>query len=939
VPGDLPPLRGRETELDLLRRRLLSARQDGRGRVVVVSGAPGSGKSRLLREARVLAGRMGARILELAGDPDENVIPHGAVLDAVQAGPDPLLDRSVLDLLPTGAEQGWWLRQELQSRLEQVAIQQPVLVSVDDLQYFGAGTLRLLRTLPPLLAADAVVWVVVVRSGSSDPAVTATVRALTEAGADNLELRPLDREAVALLVGDVLGALPDESVLRFVARAEGHPLLLVEMLRGWREEGLIEVDSGRATLVGDVLPSRMREAVGRRTERLSTVARELLQIGAVLGRRFPPDLLAAMLDRPPPAVLAPLQEVMGAGLWEDDGESIGFEHDLVREAVVAGIPAPFVRVLRRHAVDVLLARGAPTVQVATMLAESAVPGDLDAVAALREAAATLGPTASPAAADFSVRALELLPEDSPLRAEVVVETVMLLWQCGRATAAQRVADTMLTSTSAISAVDEARVRLGLAEFATRYSAAEALRQCRTALALPDVPADVHIQLLLISAVNHSVRGDADEADAVLAPVIGMLDEIAESEPRLRSALARIRSFVAFHRGDWDAAFEQHEVVTALLLPGEDSVATGVWAACLLTSVGHPERALAVVEPELAAARRDGRLGSMVAWSSLRVRALLDAARLEEAQVEGESALDLEDIDLMGGALDMLGVTSLVRVGLHAGRPDIVRAQRERVERMTVDENGQVRRNGLWLTALIAEAAGDVEAALAATEQAWDSLDSPRSSFTGLLELTDDVVFVRLALRAGRADLAARAVRGAQRRAATNPSYPLAAAAALHARGLLHDDENCLREAVHLMVETERPLLLASAREDLARRVAGDRPREAIALLDDALAAYTTAGAEHDAARVRRRLRDLGVRRRRTQTPGRRDGLAALTPAELDVVRLVADGGTNRQVAEELYVSPHTVNTHLRNAFTKLGVRSRLELARRVAAQDSRVLPS
>jgi DNA-binding CsgD family transcriptional regulator len=163
---------------------------------------------------------------------------------------------------------------------------------------------------------------------------------------------------------------------------------------------------------------------------------------------------------------------------------------------------------------------------------------------------------------------------------------------------------------------------------------------------------------------------------------------------------------------------------------------------------------------------------------------------------------------------------------------------------------------------------------------------------------------------------------------------VAAAVARHARGLLSGDEACLRDAVRLLQGTERPLLLASAREDLARAVAADRPREAIGLLDEALLAYGAAGAEHDAARGRRRLRDLGIRRRRSLgPPGPREGLAGLTPTEREVARLVAEGRTNSQVATRMFVSPHTVNTHLRNAFGKLGVRSRVELARLVAAQD------
>jgi hypothetical protein len=549
MAGSPPPLRGRESELDLLRRRVLSARQDGRGRIVVMSGAAGSGKSRLLQEVRRLAVDSGARTVHIAGDPDENLIPHGAVLDAVQAGPEPLLDRAVLAGLPAGPEQGWWLRQELQARLEQVAMHQPVLVCVDDLQWCGHGTLRLLRTLPPQLLTDAVVWVLTVRSGSTEPAVASTVRALTEVGADLLDLRPLDDEAVALLVGDLLGAVPDESVLSSAARAEGQPFLLVELLRGWHDERLVDVEQGRARLRGQVLPARLRDAVDRRTERLSPLARELLQIGAVLGRRFPPDLLAAMLERPPPAVLAPLQEVIAAGLLLDDGEQIRFDHDLIREAVTAGMPAGFARVLRRHAVDVLLRRGAPTLQVATMLAESAVPGDLEAVATLRQAASTLSMTASPAAADLSLRALELLPEDSPSRAEVVVESVMLLWLSGQAATALELAATMLNGALGVDPVAEARIRLGLAQFAIRYSSAEGVRQCEAALALPGLPVDVVIPLQIFLGLHHGIAGNADAAEAVLVPV----RELAGHVPEVRALLARADSFIAFYRQDWDLA--------------------------------------------------------------------------------------------------------------------------------------------------------------------------------------------------------------------------------------------------------------------------------------------------------------------------------------------------------------------------------------------------
>jgi hypothetical protein len=174
--------------------------------------------------------------------------------------------------------------------------------------------------------------------------------------------------------------------------------------------------------------------------------------------------------------------------------------------------------------------------------------------------------------------------------------------------------------------------------------------------------------------------------------------------------------------------------------------------------------------------------------------------------------------------------------------------------MTGDETGQIRRNGLWLTALIADAAGDMDTAMVATTAAVESFDRAGPSFSGLPDIADEVVFIRMSLRAGRPELAGQALRLAERRAAANPNYRWQRLPRCTPRALVDDDESCLREALHLMDGTERPLLRASALEDLARLVASDRQREGIALLDEALLAYEAAGAEHDAARARRRLR-------------------------------------------------------------------------------------
>jgi len=132
--------------------------------------------------------------------------------------------------------------------------------------------------------------------------------------------------------------------------------------------------------------------------------------------------------------------------------------------------------------------------------------------------------------------------------------------------------------------------------------------------------------------------------------------------------------------------------------------------------------------------------------------------------------------------------------------------------------------------------------------------------------------------------------------------------------------------------SEAPLIAAGAREDLARVLTG---AAAVEQLDLAYAFYAQAGAHHDTARVRAALRGHGVRKRQAAVGRPRQGWGSLTASELTVVDLVARGLSNREAAAELFLSPDTINTHLRHAFGKLSIRSRVDLAR-LAAERARV---
>jgi DNA-binding CsgD family transcriptional regulator len=246
----------------------------------------------------------------------------------------------------------------------------------------------------------------------------------------------------------------------------------------------------------------------------------------------------------------------------------------------------------------------------------------------------------------------------------------------------------------------------------------------------------------------------------------------------------------------------------------------------------------------------------------------------------------------------------------------------------------VRRHAAWLLALQAMADGD---ALGAHQWLCALGEAERMSILPLFptDVTDDASLVRIALAAQDHELAVKAVASAQHRSAVNPKVRSLAAAAAHADGLLRHSQQRLADAAELFDSGPRPLALASALEDLGVVTAGNGDtKQAVDALNRALEVYAQAGATWDAGRVRGRLRALGVRRRLVSAPRPGRGWAAMTDAELAVARLVAQGMSNREVAERLFVSPHTVSGHLRRVFAKLEVNSRVELTRLAGVRES-----
>jgi predicted ATPase len=238
MSGSMTPTRkfhGRDAELALIRGEL-ERLSEGMEAAVVVEGAAGMGKSRLLAEVAGMARRLGMRVGSSAADPGETAVELAALLAALFDGAEPLLDPGGLPTLRSQPEQRFWLLRDLQQLLERAALESPLMITVDDAQWVDGGTAAAIRTLPLRLMGLPIAWVIALRPPRDATPLVSALEHLKQAGARAIVLGPLDDDAVAQVATDMLAAQPDQSILEQLAEADGSPFLVVETLLGLQEE-------------------------------------------------------------------------------------------------------------------------------------------------------------------------------------------------------------------------------------------------------------------------------------------------------------------------------------------------------------------------------------------------------------------------------------------------------------------------------------------------------------------------------------------------------------------------------------------------------------------------------------------------------------------------------------------------------------------------------
>jgi DNA-binding CsgD family transcriptional regulator/predicted ATPase len=351
----------------------------GRGGVGTVEGTSGIGKSRLLEEAGRVAEAADVGVSRGTAGELDRVAPLASILAALRSGQDPILPAEDVLALPLSADARLLLAQELRDRIQRRASSGSLLVILENLQWADPATLFVLRSLTAGVAAEPVLWLFSIRPSSEPSEAALAVEDWVNGGGTRITLRPLDPASALQIATDIYGGELDAALRPLVEEALGDPLLIVELARGFTGS-----DKGKP-----LLSRSIADSVERRLGFLSAETRQLLRVGAVLGRPFTLSDAAVLLGRSAVECVPLIAEAIVAGILVDDGIGLVFQHDLVKQVVYDELGSAARRGMHLEAGRTLLAAGRPSVEVAAHLEFGAAVGDAKAAEGLEDTARAL----------------------------------------------------------------------------------------------------------------------------------------------------------------------------------------------------------------------------------------------------------------------------------------------------------------------------------------------------------------------------------------------------------------------------------------------------------------------------------------------------------------------------------------------------------------------
>lgn len=903
----------------------------GRGRAVLVEGEPGIGKSAVVRAGCAFAADSGCQVYWGAGDELGQALPLLPLLDGLRittSAPDPRRG-AIAELLRgdlgNGADLAAAAAEQLLGLVEQLCQAHPTVLVVDELQWADRTTVtvwsrlaRSVRQLPLLLIG-------VMRPVPRRDDLRALRRMVEPA--ERLRLGRLAEPAAIELVATLAGGKPGDQLQQLADGAAGNPLYLTELIDALARSSCLAVDdAGIAELTGGPTPDSLPEAIADRLGFLPEPVRTVLRAAALLGVAFSVADLAIVAGAELAALLPALDEARAAGVLVEAGDDLAFRHTLIRTALYDEMPVAVRVAWHQAAARELAQAGAPVGRVARQLLPAMTtakdvqePVPAWVVHWLRDAASPLIGQAPAVAVAILRRAVVDAPD-----AEIGVLSCRLadaLYRAGDVAEAERVACRALQRVSDPGLLVDLHTTVTQCRGMTGRSA-ESLAALNEAMTRPGFQARHRARLLVLAARTHRNLGQVDTADRVATAALAEANPI-EDRWAVGWAL-HVLSLVAMMRGEWTQALPVFERAMAVA-QGDPalidlSLLLRINQAVTLGALDRFPEALAAAEGARELADRTGSVVRLIQAQSALGQLLLGTGRWDDALAE----VDVVPDDLKDPSVVCCdhGVAAII----HFHRGEAAAARRH-----------------LDVAAPYADRIGDrvvgplVRARAIAFEQEGAS-DQALAALTARLTSEDEVEDLlgdatRLAVATGDAGVAI----AARVHAITAGSdVPRRRALGLYCRGLVERDAATLLRAADGYRDACRPLPRAQALEAaaIAFAEAGDRG-SARAAFTRALDLYSELSAQWDTARLRARFREFGIRRG-PQVKHRQatHGWDSLTPTEATIAALVVEGLSNPQIAARQFSSPRTVATHVSHILAKLGVHSRIDIAREAARHDS-----
>ena len=927
----------RDMELARLERLLDEARA-GAGRTVVIQGPAGIGKTGLLAVSVARARHREFTVLRARGSELERSMAFGVarqLFEPVLRWASPTRRRR---LIAGAAEVGagalgvvsgqapadrfaalhglYWLCANL-------AVDGPVMVAVDDLPWVDDPSLawlgylgRRCRELPVLVA-------VTLREGEHRDEESELAGVVAADGVERLVLAPLSPESVTRLVRASLDAT---AAVAFCAACHeltgGNPLYVRELLAAARAECLRGVTEEVGSL-RSIVPAAVTTSVLARLTRFGRGGISLARALAVMGDGAEVASVAQLAGLELESAELAADALATAQILAP-ARPLEFFHPLIAAAVYQDL-APGARRLAHRRAAAIVEREGTLGRVAAHLLATGPAGEGWVVDRLIAAAAEASEHGAPEAAARYLRRALTEPPTGSMRPRVLLMLGEAEWRSGQPDATAHLTEARETASDPGTSIAAARA-LAFAYVITDQAprALQTLeRVLRDSDAMPGMAAALEGAIAAVGQWDERTASAAGpRAEALLSRVAGLVELPVD-----------VAAALAFHaaKSNRPAGVAERLVERALASspePPPQDFANALLATLWLTE--SYERALAVCDEELAVANRRGDLHDLAEISVYRSWVLLRQGELADAEAHCRWALQRAEGVARLGLLASLLEVLVERDALPAAQQELERYGHELLASTFITAV-----QCLYARGRLRAAQGRLEEALADLLECGERCGRLELRCVSGTPWRSEAALVHHAL--GQAERA-RGLADEELELARAFGRPRAIGVSLRARALVDGGPQAvalLRDAVRVLSMSASKLELARALTDygaLLRR-AGKRT-DARGQLEQGLDLAHACGARAIATRARAELIALGARPRRDAITGR----DALTAAELRVARLAAQGMTNREIGQALFITGRTASVHLSRAYRKLGIRSRAEIADALA-DDSATAPT